>query len=157
MARAFARRGHDDETRYTAHLDADERGVVAELLRQVRLLIAPGGRGIQTETAGDEFDAIVAGLGADFGATPTVPDSPEGLGGRGLPDEPRDPAGPAVMSLNSPRSRPRPSWSPSPMSGSSWAIGWGCATTRMRPGWRRSRSASTRTTRAPMRSRSTTS
>jgi hypothetical protein len=92
MARAFARRGHDDETRYTAHLDADERGVVAELLRQVRLLIAPGGRGIQTETAGDEFDAIVAGLGADFGATPTVPDSPEGLGGRGLPDEPRDPA-----------------------------------------------------------------
>ncbi|MFN8097288.1 MAG: DUF2017 domain-containing protein [Dermatophilaceae bacterium] len=91
MARAFTRRGRGDDLRYAAQLDSDERGVVVELLRQVRELIAPGGEVPQEPRPTDDFDAIVAGLGKDFGSL-TVPDSPEGLTGRGLPHEPRDPA-----------------------------------------------------------------
>jgi hypothetical protein len=91
VARAFARRGRGEDLRYAAQLDSAERGVVAELLRQVRELIAPGGEAAPSASTGDDFDAIVAGLGSDFGSI-TVPDSPEGLTGRGLPQEPRDPA-----------------------------------------------------------------
>jgi ATP-dependent Clp protease adaptor protein ClpS len=88
MARAFARpRSRATRLRYTARLDQPTtRGPRAELLRAGAAPDRAGrARHYSQNRRGDEFDAIVAGLGADFGAVPTVPDSPAGLGGRGLP------------------------------------------------------------------------
>lgn len=91
MARAFTRRGRGEATRFVARLDAEERGVVTELLRQVLELIMPDEPVLDASGPIDDFDAIVAGLGRDFGTTPDTPAQGE-LGGRGLPDAPRDPA-----------------------------------------------------------------
>ena len=72
MAKGFSRRGRGKNVRYAARLDDLERALVVELLTQVRELIDPGGAaGVPPERAGepaDAFDAIVAGLGSDFGA-----------------------------------------------------------------------------------------
>ena len=61
MARAFTRRGRGDTTRYAAKLDAVERTVVAGLMEQVHDLVAPDP--IDPTEGGDDFDAIVSGLG----------------------------------------------------------------------------------------------
>lgn len=90
MARAFAVRGKGANLRYAARLEESERDILIGLFEQVIVLIGPPQDAADAGT-GDEFDAIVAGLGADFGSV-TVPDSPAGLGGRGLPEHPRDPA-----------------------------------------------------------------
>jgi hypothetical protein len=55
VAKAFIRKGG----RFVAHLDDDEREVVAGLLEQTRQLLAPPYR----EPTGDPFDDLVAGLG----------------------------------------------------------------------------------------------
>ncbi|GAA1772758.1 DUF2017 domain-containing protein [Nostocoides vanveenii] len=90
MARAFTVRGKGADLRYAARLDQAERAVLVQLFEQVVTLIGPPADSAQPG-GGDEFDAIVAGLGSDFGSV-TVPDSPASLGGRGLPEHPRDPA-----------------------------------------------------------------
>lgn len=95
MARGFVKRGKGAGVRYAARLDEAERALLIELFGQVRDLIAPPGSvAAQPDTppeGDDPFDAIVAGLGADFGNV-TVPDSPADLGGRGFGAEDRDPA-----------------------------------------------------------------
>lgn len=103
MASGFTPRGRGRNRRYAARLDADERSVVTELMTQVLDLIAPGAGadpdpGQVDRSAGAnrdaEFDAIVAGLGTNFGPS-QVPDSPadlDGLASRGLGAEARDPA-----------------------------------------------------------------
>ncbi len=91
MARAFARRGRGDAARFVAKLDAEERVVVTGLLQQVLDLIMPDEPVLDASVPIDDFDAIVAGLGRDFGSTPESPGVGE-LGGRGLPETPRDPA-----------------------------------------------------------------
>ena len=59
MARAFRRRGRGASVRYVADLDAGEREIVADLMRQVAALLDPQA----PEPTGDEpFDAIVAGM-----------------------------------------------------------------------------------------------
>ena len=64
MARAFRRRGSGDDVRYVAHLDADEREVVASLMEQVRgMLDSPDA----PDHGDDEFGGIVAGLGIGRG------------------------------------------------------------------------------------------
>lgn len=98
MAKGFSRRGRGKNVRYAARLDDLERALVVDLLTQVRELIDPGGAaGVPPERAGepaDAFDAIVAGLGSDFGARVEAgedADSPA-LGGRGFGGADRDPA-----------------------------------------------------------------
>ena len=64
MARAFARKGKGKNLRYAAKLDAVERTVVAGLMEQVHALVAP--EPVEATPAGeggDDFDAIVSGLG----------------------------------------------------------------------------------------------
>ena len=59
MARGFKRRGD----RYVARLDAVERGLVVGLMEQVLELVEPEAGTPSAADGGDEFDAIVAGLG----------------------------------------------------------------------------------------------
>ncbi len=60
MARGFRRRGVGEELRFTARLDALERATVAGLMDQVHDLLEPGD---PVDEGGDDFSAIVAGLG----------------------------------------------------------------------------------------------
>ncbi len=60
MARGFRRRGDGEELRFTARLDALERATVAGLMDQVHDLLEPGD---PVDEGGDDFSAIVAGLG----------------------------------------------------------------------------------------------
>ncbi len=60
MARGFRRRGVGEELRFTARLDALERATVAGLMDQVHDLLEPGD---PADEGGDDFSAIVAGLG----------------------------------------------------------------------------------------------
>ena len=84
MARGFrTRRVTVDgrrERRYAAHLDPDERALVAGLLAQVADLIgAPEGTGADgAAEPTDEFEAIIAGLGMDM-----TPDPADGAGAGG--------------------------------------------------------------------------
>ncbi len=87
MARAFTRRGRGKGLRLVARLDEGERAIIAALMGQVLDLI--GGPERTTSAPADEFEAIVAGLGSDFGGPPAPP---EGLGGRGFGAGVRDPA-----------------------------------------------------------------
>lgn len=64
MARAFARKGKGKNLRYAAKLDAVERTVVAGLMEQVHDLVAPEHvDATPASQGGDDFDAIVSGLG----------------------------------------------------------------------------------------------
>ena len=65
MARAFARKGKGKNIRYAAKLDAVERAVVAGLMEQVHDLVAPEptAQSMTANEGGDDFDAIVSGLG----------------------------------------------------------------------------------------------
>ncbi len=90
MARAFHRRGRGPGLRFAARLDAAERRIVAGVMREVLDLI--GGPVAVAADPTDEFDAIVAGLGVDFGGPARDADADDGLGGRGFGGERRDPA-----------------------------------------------------------------
>lgn len=59
MARAFKRKGD----RFVAKMDQMERGVVAGLMEQTRVLVAP-----ERESTGDAFEDLVAGLGVSLAA-----------------------------------------------------------------------------------------
>ncbi|WP_270886678.1 DUF2017 domain-containing protein [Pedococcus sp. 5OH_020] len=86
MARGFKKR-HD---RFVAKLDAVERGLVVGLMEQVRELVEPE-QSASAEGGGDEFDAIVAGLGGvGMGVSLSAADQVADLSGRVPP--PRDPA-----------------------------------------------------------------
>ncbi|MGL5851044.1 MAG: DUF2017 domain-containing protein [Phycicoccus sp.] len=61
MARGFRRKGHGGGIRFVASLDDLERATVAGLMEQVHDLLEPPAR-VEPDAAGDEFDAIVAGL-----------------------------------------------------------------------------------------------
>lgn len=94
MARGFVRRGRGSALRFAARLDDDERALLIELFEQVRDLIGPSADEAGTgpaPTGDDSFDAIVAGLGSDFGSIPPTQDAGD-LGGRGFGAEERDPA-----------------------------------------------------------------
>lgn len=84
MARGFRRRG----SRYTARLDPTERDVVVGLMAQVLELVRPQDGPERTRpSAGDAFEDIVAGLAAELDdpqEAEAVPDTPEGLAGRGF-------------------------------------------------------------------------
>lgn len=83
MARGFRRRG----SRYTARLDPTERDVVVGLMAQVLEIVHPGdGAERATPAGGDAFEDIVAGLADELDGPETeeVPDTPEGLAGRGF-------------------------------------------------------------------------
>ncbi len=71
MARGFKRKGDG----FVARMDANERGVVAGLMEQTRVLLAPAER----ESTGDPFEDLVAGLGVSLAAEDQVemPDGPE--------------------------------------------------------------------------------
>ncbi|WP_068398498.1 DUF2017 domain-containing protein [Kribbia dieselivorans] len=93
MARAFQRDG--DGVR--GELDADERALVSELLEQVLELVRPDDAGGPTHGPGDEFSAIVAGLGPGFGhPVAGAEQRSEAAGERGFgrdaDEENRDPA-----------------------------------------------------------------
>ena len=82
MARAFKRKGE----LFVAKLDAAERAVIAGLLDQTRVLLAP----IESLTdTGDPFADLVASLGPDFGSSFTGEDHEHR---RADPDPERDPA-----------------------------------------------------------------
>lgn len=89
MARAFAR----DKGRYVARLDETERAMLAGLMEQTRLLLAP-----RHEPTGDAFDDLVASMGVSLAAEDQVPEEPdaslETAPGAGQPGAapPRDPA-----------------------------------------------------------------
>ena len=67
MARGFRRRGDGEELRFTARLDALERATVAGLMDQVHDLLEPGD---PVDEGGDDFSAIVAGLGMGVTVAP---------------------------------------------------------------------------------------
>lgn len=71
MARGFKRKGDV----VVARMDANEREVVAGLMEQTRLLLAPAER----ELTGDPFEDLVAGLGVSLAAEDQLemPDGPE--------------------------------------------------------------------------------
>ncbi|MDQ2757768.1 MAG: DUF2017 domain-containing protein [Actinomycetota bacterium] len=71
MARGFKRKGEV----FVARLDANERGVVAGLMEQTRVLLAPAER----ESTGDPFEDLVVGLGVSLAAEDQLetPDGPE--------------------------------------------------------------------------------
>ena len=73
MARAFVRR----QQQYVALLDATERAMLAGLIEQTRLILAP-----EVEPTGDPFADLVASMGvSSMGAPPAAVDQP-------APDEP---------------------------------------------------------------------
>ena len=67
MARGFRRKGEGEELRFTARLDALERATVAGLMEQVHDLLEPGD---PVDAGGDDFSAIVAGLGMGVTVAP---------------------------------------------------------------------------------------
>ena len=67
MARGFRRKGEGEELRFTARLDALERATVAGLMEQVHDLLEPGD---PVDVGGDDFSAIVAGLGMGVTVAP---------------------------------------------------------------------------------------
>jgi len=71
VARGFKRKGQV----FVARLDLNERSVVAGLMEQTRVLLAPPER----ESSGDPFEDLVAGLGVSLAAEDQVetPDGPE--------------------------------------------------------------------------------
>jgi hypothetical protein len=84
VARGFRKK----DGRYVARLDAVERGLVVGLLEQVRELVAPER---EDQAGGDEFDAIVAGLGGiGQGVSLSAEDQLPALSGEA--PAPRDPA-----------------------------------------------------------------
>lgn len=103
VAKGFTRRGRGAALRYAARLDEHERELLVTLFGQVRDLIAPVGsdaprpasaapsKPTGTVESDDPFDAIVAGLGSDFGAA-EMTSAPDELGGRGFGAQERDSA-----------------------------------------------------------------
>jgi len=71
VARGFKRKGEG----FVARMDVNERGVVAGLMEQTRVLLAPAER----QSTGDAFEDLVAGLGVSLAAQDQVkmPDGPE--------------------------------------------------------------------------------
>jgi hypothetical protein len=73
MARGFRRKGRGSGASFVAMFDPAERDLVAGLMEQVHDLLDPPER--RPGASGDEFDAIVAGLGMGASGAPTEQDA----------------------------------------------------------------------------------
>ena len=118
MARGFRRKGEGEELRFTARLDALERATVAGLMDQVHDLLEPGD---PVDEGGDDFSAIVAGLGMGVTVAPEDQSEFDASVARARP-------GPRAAAADRPTARttrPPPSSAGSPRAG--------CAGARPRP------------------------